>query len=351
MPVDLTRHRMCTGLFDECHARVHSPGKMTGRSYTSVTLALVCVITMTMLPVIAAVVATEIPTESVQLWQPRGLHIGDDDDCCDDINIRVNELNTCAPFLLGNKGAHLSNGNVASFGIGEKGIRMSSWNVNHLSNKMSELKGLLQVDPRPIDVLGISETFLTEHDIDARLTIDGYHQPERRDRCGKRGGGLLAYISTALNYVRRRDLECDGIELLWIEIMPPRCVSFLVCFVYRPPKTISRIDRYIASNIENALCLGSDIYVLGDFNLDIMKVRNYSLYNDLVLLGLDQLIHEVTRPESKSCLDHIYVNNPTNVLSSSVVSMGLSDHCPVTVVRKKQQLVCKKQSPQNYSLW
>ena len=91
-----------------------------------------------MLPVIAAVVATEIPTESVQLWQPRGLHIGDGDDCRDDINIRVNELNTCAPFLLGNKGAHLSNGNVASFGIGEKGIRMSSWNVNHLSNKMSD---------------------------------------------------------------------------------------------------------------------------------------------------------------------------------------------------------------------
>ena len=73
---------------------------------------------------------------------------------------------------------------------------------------MAELKGLLQVDPRPIDVLGI---FLTENDSDAKLKIEGYHQPERIDRCGKRGGGLLAYTSTALNYVRRRDLECDGI--------------------------------------------------------------------------------------------------------------------------------------------
>ena len=109
--------------------------------------------------------------------------------------------------------------------------------------------------------------------------------------------------------------------------MPPRCVSFLVYFVYRPPKTISRIDRCIASNIENALCLGSDIYVLGDFNLDLMKEPHYKLYNDLVHLGLYRLIHEVTRPESKSCLDNVYVNNPTNVLSSSVVSMGLSDHC------------------------
>ena len=260
----------------------------------------------------------------MQLWQPRGLHIGDGDDCRDDI--KVNELNTCAPFLLGNKGAHVSNGKVVSFGIGEKGVRMSSWNVNHISNKMSELKGLLQVDPRLIDVLRISETFLTENYSDATLKIERYHQPEICYRCGKLGGGLLVYTSTALNYVRRRDLECDGIELLWIENRPTRCVSVLVCFVYRPPKSISRIDRCIASNIENALCLGSDIYVLGDFNLDLMKEPHYKLYNDLVLLGLDQLIHKVTRPESKSCLDHVYVNNPTNVLSSSVVSLGLSDH-------------------------
>ena len=53
---------------------------------------------------------------------------------------------------------------------------------------MAELKGLLQVNPRPMDVLGISETFLTENDSDARLNIEGYHQPERRNRCGKREG-------------------------------------------------------------------------------------------------------------------------------------------------------------------
>ena len=85
---------------------------------------------------------------------------------------------------------------------------------------------------------------------------------------------------------------------------------------------ISQIDRCIASNIENVLCLGSDIYVLGDFNLDLMKEPHYNLYNDLVLMGLRQLIGEVTRPESKSCIDHVYVNNSTNVLSSYVVSMG-----------------------------
>ena len=108
----------------------------------------------------------------------------------------------------------------------------------HVSNKMYELKGVLQVDPRPIDVLSISETFLKSNDYDARNKIDYYHQPERCDRSRKRGGGLLAYVSTALDYVSHRDLECDNLELLWTEIIPPRCTSFLVRFIYRPPKTM-----------------------------------------------------------------------------------------------------------------
>ena len=129
-----------------------------------------------------------------------------------------------------------------------------------------------------------------------RIKISGYHQPERCDRSGKQGG-LLAYVSTVLNYVHRRDPECDGLELLWTEIMPPRCMPFLVCFIYRPPKTMVQTDRETVSNIENSLCLGYDVYVLGDVNMDLMKGTNYALYNDLVMLGLDQLICEVTCPE------------------------------------------------------
>ena len=107
------------------------------------------------------------------------------------------------------------------------------------------------------------QTLSRETYVTARLKIYGYHHPDRNDGCGKRGR-LLAYISAAFNYDRRRHLECDDIQLLWIVIIPPRCV----CFVYRPPKIISRLDRYIASNIENVTL---DIYVLGDFNLDLIK--------------------------------------------------------------------------------
>ena len=123
------------------------------------------------------------------------------------------------------------------------------------------------------------------------------------DRRGKSGGRLLACISTAFHHVRRRDLEGDDMELPWVDTMPPRCVSFLVGFIHRPPGRVIRTDREIFSNFENVLCRTTDVYVLGDINMELVKGTRYTLYNDLIMQGLDQLICDVTRPESKSCLD------------------------------------------------
>ena len=75
--------------------------------------------------------------------------------------------------------------------------------------------------------------------------------------------------------------------------MPHTCTSFLGYFIYILPKTLVRTDREIVSNIENSLCLGSDVYVLGDVNMDLIKGTKCTLYNDFVMLGLDQLICEV----------------------------------------------------------
>ena len=59
--------------------------------------------------------------------------------------------------LLGNKGVYTVNGNVtntntAGFGVNGKGIQIASRNINHVSNKMHELKSVLQMEPRPTDV-------------------------------------------------------------------------------------------------------------------------------------------------------------------------------------------------------
>ena len=49
--------------------------------------------------------------------------------------------------------------------------------------------------------------------------------------------------------------------------------------------------------------------MLGDVNMDLMKGTNYTLYNALIMLELDQLISEVTRLESKSCMRGLGIFN------------------------------------------
>ncbi len=73
----------------------------------------------------------------------------------------------------------------SGFNLTSKGIRIASWNINHISNKLDEIKTMLQTDPRPIDVLGISEIFLSQKDPDNKLIIEGYHKPERSDHKDK----------------------------------------------------------------------------------------------------------------------------------------------------------------------
>ena len=54
-----------------------------------------------------------------------------------------------------------------------KGIRIASWNVNRISNKKDEIKAMLSTDPRPVDIIGISETFLSPLDDGKDLNVSG----------------------------------------------------------------------------------------------------------------------------------------------------------------------------------
>ena len=49
-------------------------------------------------------------------------------------------------------------------------------------------------------------------------------------------------------------------------------------------------------------------------------------------MNFTQLVNEVTRPVSGTCLDHIYSNHPQRILNT--LNCGLSDHVPNFAVRK-----------------
>ena len=49
---------------------------------------------------------------------------------------------------------------------------------------------------------------------------------------------------------------------------------------------------------------------------------------------MSQLVMKITRPLSKTCLDHIWSSHPERLINVWVLSTGMSDHLPTIVTRK-----------------
>ena len=48
---------------------------------------------------------------------------------------------------------------------------------------------------------------------------------------------------------------------------------------------------------------------------------------------LKQIVSEITRPVSSTCLDHIYSSHPQRMCNIMTINTGLSDHLPIFAIR------------------
>ena len=95
---------------------------------------------------------------------------------------------------------NLQNNNVINshiFPIFNKGIRLACHNVNRLvtsvnSDKLEQLKILLECNKPPVDVYGICESFLNSSISDDFVNVKGFRMV-RKDRSYSIGGGLVLY--------------------------------------------------------------------------------------------------------------------------------------------------------------
>ena len=80
--------------------------------------------------------------------------------------------------------------------------------------------------------------------------------------------------------------------------------------------------------------------ILGDLNCNYLSDKNNMHLSQLKLLNstyqFQQLINEPTRitPNSSTLIDIISSNEPSRILKSGVVHIGISDHSVVFAVRK-----------------
>ena len=130
--------------------------------------------------------------------------------------------------------------------------------------------------------------------------------------------------------------------------------------MYRQHNSPDRFKSYFEETVEKLTSTGEQLYIVGDFNIDLLKFET-SRYSPDFLLALQScyLIPTIDKPtrvrnNSATLIDNIFVNNPGQVQLSGNFITDLSDHsaqfCIMKSVREKPTKL-KKHKVRDYSIF
>lgn len=215
----------------------------------------------------------------------------------------------------------------------DRPLRLITVNFQSVQGKRSEILNLLE-SLKPDVVIG-TETWL-DPSISTSEFLPPTYQTFRKDRAGKRGGGVMIAVRSDIVCIETPELGTEG-ELLWIKIESSKHRPLYVCSFYRPDVSdtdgLQALDRSIrrAAAMQNAQLL-----ISGDFNFPSWDWNNMTLkpkpsypklHQDFIDLlhdtALDQMVFEPTRQDST--LDLVLTNCPSLIPRVEVIP-GLSDH-------------------------
>ena len=227
-----------------------------------------------------------------------------------------------------------------------KGHTCIFWNSRSLLNKIEEIERI-KIEASP-EILGISETWLTEFIDDKQVQIDGYnlHRADRTEASGKTsGGGLVIYYKEGLDCTPLSDLnKCTpDIEVAWLNMRLPNTRVIYYGLVYRPPSgNVATFIEILDSYIMDFRTMGNcEVNIFGDMNIDLLQRNaNTKRYREfLKRVGLKNMITNVTHIKNLgtgfSLLDHFLTTDDHLFLTCGSLATNASDHYFAYAVRKK----------------
>lgn len=221
-------------------------------------------------------------------------------------------------------------------------IKLGHLNVCSLNPSKSKFLEIYEIIQRSkLDVIGISETWLTEHTSTKAVEIEGYSF-ERCDRMNQRGGGVGLYISTGFVYnVLFQESFYESLhsrfELLVVEIVKGDS-KIIVGVLYVPPS----VDILCAEGILSELSLKHEnIVLMGDLNCNLLNLTStacsrlisLSTRNNLHLVHNNSPTHFDAFHRSFSLLDVFLVDCDSKVREFKVLSIpsNISKHCLIAL--------------------
>ena len=221
-------------------------------------------------------------------------------------------------------------------------IRSLHKNISAISENINEYQNF--------DVLCFNETNCDiaklPNGIDDIL-LEGFHPPivQAPTRDSRKGGGLATYVRNTFchedNYEKfvpknMPEQSTASGEFLLTKIHKSKSQqrSIIIANVYRSPSKNSEIFFDNLESLLSKLNRDSEKQTLfvGDFNRDLINIDNDSRCQKLIDLMCDHgFVQTISRPtrvtaHSQTLIDHVYTNKIYSMISTSVVTVDISDH-------------------------
>ena len=138
-------------------------------------------------------------------------------------------------------------------------------------------------------------------------------------------------------------------ESVWMEISNKSSKNVVCGCIYRHPNNdMSDFLLYLESSLKTLASENKDVYLCGDFNVDLLKLNdsnNLTFYNLLCSYGfLPLVIHpsRVVENQVPSLIDNIFSNNLSDEILSGNIYLTLSEHFCQFASVKREKLDIKK---------
>ena len=181
--------------------------------------------------------------------------------------------------------------------------------------------------------------------------MDGYETYYTPSNSNK--GGTAYFINEKFNIIERKDLvtQNDDFELVWVEIKNKLSKNIVIGCIYRHPRqNFKDFMQYLEICLITLMKEKKEIYLCGDFNIDLLKIENnlnYQLfYNLLCSFGFLPKIIQPTRvtDHHSTLIDNIFSNNLIDETKSGNIFLTLSEHFSQFLSIKREKIDYKNLS-------
>ena len=237
-----------------------------------------------------------------------------------------------------------------------KALTIFHCNIRSLLKTITLLNDVIYTLSSKPDVIVVTETMLNGNTV-INIDMHGYNSYHVDSLTAACGAGI--YVNCSLKTINRPDIKfsMEFVVSCWIEIKPGyTCKNTITGCNYRHPKgNIDQFMEQLEKLLQHLNQCKYQVILLGDFNADFLQYITYQLTEKyLDMLYANNFFPLITKPiratdHSKTLIDHIYTNMPTDQFFSGIAISDFSGHLPIFCVTAPYKKVTDKQYYRDYS--